>query len=139
MDDDFNTAGALAAVFDLSRTANGFIAAHNVGLAADDLKVLDHTALTLLELLSVLGVTLPNVSDKRAAYPSEVLELAADMAGYAGSDREAAVAALLAARSAARAERNWQAADIIRDGLARVGLSIEDTAQGARVVFRTGE
>jgi len=139
MDDDFNTAGALAALFDLSRAANAFIATHNADLSADDLTVLDHTALTISELLSVLGVMLPTVSDERAGYPSEVLELAADMAGYKGSDREAAVGALLAARSAARAERNWQAADNIRDGLARAGLSIEDTAQGARVVFRTGE
>jgi cysteinyl-tRNA synthetase len=139
MDDDFNTAGALAALFDLSRTANAFIASHGAGLAAEDLKVLSHTALTLSELLSVLGVTLPTASDERAVYPSEVLQLAADMAGYTGNDREAAVDALLAARSAARAERNWQAADVIRDGLARAGLTVEDTAQGARVVFRTGE
>ena len=139
MDDDFNTAGALAAVFDLSRTANAFIAAHNAGLSSEDMATLDRTARTLSELLSVLGVTLPTTSDERASYPPEVLELAADMAGYTGVDAEAAVDALLAARSAARAERNWQAADIIRDGLARVGLTIEDTARGARVVFRSGE
>jgi cysteinyl-tRNA synthetase len=139
MDDDFNTAGALAALFEMSRAANAFIAAHGGDMGAEDIKVLDHMALTLAELLSVLGVTLPVASDERASYPSEVLQLAADMAGYTGTDREAAVDALLAARSAARAERNWQAADIIRDGLARAGLTIEDTAQGARVVFRTGE
>jgi cysteinyl-tRNA synthetase len=139
MDDDFNTAGALAALFELSRTANAFIAAHGTGLSSEDLRVLEHVALTLSELLSVLGVTLPTTSDERASYPPEVLQLAGDMAGYTGGDPEAAVDALLAARSAARAERNWQAADIIRDGLARAGLSIEDTAQGARVVFHTGE
>ena len=139
MDDDFNTAGALAALFELSRTANGFIAAHVTGLSPEDLTTLDRAAMTLTELLSVLGVTLPAASADRTSYPPEVLVLAADMAGYTGGEAEHAVDALLAARAAARAERNWQAADIIRDGLARVGLTIEDTAQGARVVFRSGE
>ena len=65
----------------------------------------------------------------------EVIALAADLADYAGEDPEAAVAALLEARAAARAEKNWVVADGVRDGLAGLGFTIEDTPQGARVTY----
>jgi len=81
----------------------------------------------------VLGV--PVVEPKRTGYPIEVVALAAELTGYSGSDPEAAVEALLAARAVARSERNWEAADAVRDGLAALGFSIDDTAQGARVNY----
>ena len=68
-------------------------------------------------------------------HPDELLDLARDLAGYTGSDTAAAVEALLAARAAARTERNWAIADDVRDGLTRLGFSVEDTPQGARVTF----
>ncbi|MDP2300578.1 MAG: cysteine--tRNA ligase, partial [Actinomycetota bacterium] len=71
-------------------------------------------------------------------YPAEVLGLAAQLAGYTGTDTKAAVDALLAARTVARTERNWAAADAVRDGLAGLGFVIEDTASGSRVQFRQG-
>jgi len=71
-------------------------------------------------------------------YPQEVLAIARDLAGYAGTDATAAVEALLLARAVARSERNWSAADAVRDGLAALGLTIEDTQSGSRVVYRAG-
>jgi cysteinyl-tRNA synthetase len=133
MDDDFNTAGALGALFDLSRHINSFIADAGV-LSRSDSSAVASSLGTLLELLGVLG--LPLSEDKQAEYPEEVLVLAQDMAGYEGADRREAVAALLAARNAARTVKDWRAADAIRDAFARVGLVIEDTAQGARVTQR---
>ena len=47
------------------------------------------------------------------------------------------VAALLAEREQARAERDFERADRIRDQLAARGWAVRDTAQGARLV-RTG-
>ncbi len=134
MDDDFNTAGALAALFDLVRVLNTFLEQHGIGDNARYASRLDEAAATLTELLGVLGVGVSSPVSA-AEYPVDVLPMARDLAGYEGSDVRAAVDALLAARVAARTERNWAAADAVRDGLARLGFTIEDTASGARVVF----
>lgn len=134
MDDDFNTAGALAALFDLVRVLNTFLEQHGIGDNARYASRLDEAASTLTGLLGALGVTV-TASVSAGEYPVDVLPMARDLAGYGGSDARAAVDALLAARAVARTERNWAAADAVRDGLARLGFTIEDTASGARVVF----
>ena len=53
--------------------------------------------------------------------------------GFVGDDAAEAARALLARRAEARAAKDWPAADAIRDALAKAGLAVEDTAQGARV------
>ncbi len=53
---------------------------------------------------------------------------------FNGPDPAGAVDALLAARADARAARDWGTADAIRDALDGLGLKVEDTPQGARVV-----
>ena len=134
MDDDFNTAGALAALFDLVRMLNTFLERHGIGDNARYVGRLDAAADELRDLLGVLGVSV-EVVRTTAEYPPDVLDLARDLAGYEGTDARAAVDALLAARTVARTERNWAAADAVRDGLARLGFTLEDTPSGARVVF----
>jgi cysteinyl-tRNA synthetase len=133
MDDDFNSAGALGAVFELARAANGFLSANDAVLSTADLDVLDEAANTVVELLGVLGVVL-TVDDAAPQLPEGVVQLAAGVAGYAGADPAAAVDALLDARSRARAAKDWARADAVRDGLAALGIRIEDTASGARVI-----
>ena len=44
--------------------------------------------------------------------------------------------ALLATRAAARTEKNWELADVVREGLKRLCFHIEDTPQGARVIYK---
>ncbi len=133
MDDDFNSAGGLAAVFDLAKTANVFLSDHPK-LSREDLNALGVVADTLVELTGVLGLS---VGEPLAGtYPYEVVALAGELAGYAGADTSAAVAALLAARDAARTIKDWRAADAVRDSLDELGLRIEDTPNGSRVVFR---
>jgi cysteinyl-tRNA synthetase len=134
MDDDFNTAGALAAVFELTRYVNTFLASNEADISAGDGALLAAAGAEIAELLSALGVTLP-ASFERSEYPTEVVALARELAGYEGSDPSGAVDALLAARAAARSERNWAAADVVRDALGSLGFVVEDTAGGARVVF----
>jgi len=134
MDDDFNTAGALAALFDLVRVLNTFLERHGIGDNARYVSRLDAAADELRNLLGVLGVSVA-VAQQADEYPLDVLDLARDLAGYEGGDTHAAVDALIAARTAARTERNWAAADAVRDGLARLGFTLEDTPSGARVVF----
>lgn len=139
MDDDFNSAGALASLFDLVRTINGFLERHGIGDNARYAGRLDAAADTLEELLGVLGVRVDISAGARGDYPPAVLDLARQLAGYEGPGAQEAVDALLAARAAARTARNWAAADAVRDGLAGLGFVIEDTPGGARVTYRAGE
>lgn len=128
MDDDFNTAGALAAIFGLVTAANTYLAdagedtSTAVALRASD---------ALAKLLGVLGIE--SVRPAETALPHELVDLAAKEAGYAGDDPEEAADALVAARAEARAAKNWAVADAIRDGIAALGLVVEDTAAGTRI------
>jgi cysteinyl-tRNA synthetase len=134
MDDDFNTAGALASVFELARTANTFLAKYQMDLCEDDRELLCQAEDVVVDLLAVLGIEIG--AEEKAAYPPAVFELAKDVAGYEGTDPQQAVDGLLATRAAARTEKNWALADVVRDGLKRLGFHIEDTPQGARVIYK---
>jgi cysteinyl-tRNA synthetase len=132
MEDDFNSAGALGALFDLARAANGFLSVNGSVLDAADLDVLAAAEGAVVELLNVLGVTLP-ADEAAAALPDGILPLARELADYAGDDPSAAVEAILSARAEARAAKDWARADAVRDGLAALGVRVEDTATGARI------
>ena len=86
------------------------------------------------ELMGVLGIAMPASGDADE-WPVEVCDLAARTCNYAGDDPHAAADALLEARAQARAEKNWALADAVRDGLAALGFTIEDTPNGARVSY----
>lgn len=132
MDDDFNTAGAVAALFELVRAVNRFLGRFGTGDDGENLPLLIEAKETLIELAGALGIALLGVSEEDA-YPDEVVSLARELLGYEGANAEDAVQALLAARETARSERDWSKADQVRDGLAALGLAIEDTPSGARV------
>ena len=128
MDDDFNTSGGLAAIFGLVTAANKYLAdAGNDAATAPALRAAD----MIVELSDVLGINLSQVGE--SDLPHELVSLAAEHAGYQGDDPAAAAKALLAARQAARAKKEWATADAIRDGIAALGLVVEDTAAGARL------
>jgi cysteinyl-tRNA synthetase len=133
MDDDFNTAGALAAIFELAKAGNVFLSTFQSDLCPSDKDALQSAEETVIELLGVLGIEIS--AEESHEFPNEVLDLAKDLAGYGGTDAAEAVRALLATREAARTERNWALADAVRDGLMRLGFTIEDTPQGARVAY----
>jgi cysteinyl-tRNA synthetase len=134
MDDDFNTAGALASVFELARAANTFLAKYQVDLCEEDRDLLCHAEDEVVALLCVLGIEVGE--GEKAAYPPAVVDLAKELCGYEGIDAEDAAASLLATRSAARTQKDWALADSVRDGLARLAFHIEDTPQGARVIYK---
>ena len=127
MDDDFNTAGGLAAIFGLVTAANTYLAG-----AADDAATSPvlRAADMLEELANVLGVKL---ASKGEELPAELVALAHEQAGYEGTSPDEAAEALLAARQEARKAKNWAVADAIRDGITALGLVVEDTASGARL------
>ena len=132
MDDDFNTAGALGAVFHLVTRLNAFNQDYGAGPDDENGELLGKGADTVERLLRVLGIEL--VAETAAELPGEVVGLAREVAGYGGDDTDAAMDALLARRTEAREAKDWAVADAIRDGLSAFGVTIEDTPQGPRAV-----
>ena len=104
LDDDLNVSAALAAVFDLVRDLNRRIERRSLS-RADARRALE----ALRDLDQVLAIL-----------PDETGSLAP------------AVAALLDARAAARAARDFAASDRLRDELATHGVTVEDTRDGQR-------
>jgi len=105
MDDDLNTAAALAVVHDLVREVNTVMAGSDLS-AADQAAVLDAVA----KFDSVLGIF--------GKATEEILD----------EDIEA----LIAERQDARHQRNFARSDEIRDELAAKGIILEDTKDGVR-------
>ncbi|MYH41768.1 MAG: cysteine--tRNA ligase [Chloroflexi bacterium] len=126
MDDDLNTAQALAVLFDLARAINRSREVGDHGSAA---------RATLRELASVLGLALPADAhaDLSRISGAELSEIASrfDVAA-AEADAADVVEALLAQRQAARAERDFALSDAIRDALSEAGIEVQDGPQGAR-------
>ena len=131
MDDDFNTCAALGAVFTFVGEVNAQVADKTVSIT--DVAALKGARQLIVELMGALGVSVEAPSAQEPEFPAEVAELAQKWAGYAGTDAAGAVEALLAARTQARKDKQWDVADGIRDGLAGLGLAVEDTPQGPRV------
>jgi cysteinyl-tRNA synthetase len=105
MDDDFNTAAALAAIHDMVREVNTTIS--KGGISANDRDaVLD--AISKFDF--VLGIFGPE--------ESELLD--------------ADIEALIEERQCARRDRNFTRSDEIRDLLAEKGIILEDTKDGVR-------
>lgn len=131
MDDDFNAPRALGEVFDLVADVNACAAGKTLSL--QDVPAVTSARDAIVELMGVFGVDFDTDETASDEYPSEVIALAAQEADYEGSDTAEAVESLLAARTEARAAKDWARADAVRDGLRDLGLVIEDTPQGPRV------
>lgn len=127
MDDDFNTAGAIAAYFNLVTEANVYLEKAAGAVDADAAKA---CAGAIAKALDQLGVELPAIEEP---LPEELVAVAAELVGFAGSDVDEAAETILAARAEARAAKDWGTADAIRDRLRDLGLAIEDTAAGSRI------
>ena len=133
MDDDFNTAAALGSVFSLVGAANAFIAD---GIAAGEPAAAASAAReAIVDLMGRFGIDML-AGGEGNDWPDELLDLAAEMGAYEGTDKEAAAAALIEARAQARAAKDYGRADAIRNGLTALGFAIEDTPQGARLKFQ---
>ena len=136
MDDDFNTAGGLAVVFGLVREMNAFIwEGPGVGEHGEHLPLLERAATAIKEPLEVLGIEIDLQPVRVSEYPAEVLELAADYAGYTGVVGTEAVDALRKARDVVRSEKNWAVADAMRDRLQTLGFTVEDKPDGSHITY----
>ncbi len=105
MNDDFNTANAVSALFELSRIANVYLKETNT-----DSKVLQ----AILETFTIIGDVLGIQVKVEAGLLDEEIE------------------ALLEERIAARKNRDFARSDEIRDQLLSMDIVLEDTRQGTR-------
>ena len=129
MDDDFNTAGAIAAVFEAVTRVNQYLEQTQSAGMVDEGAALG-AASALTGWLATLGIELPAPKEE---LPVGLLGVAAGLVGYTGDSVDEAAEAVLAARADARAAKDWARADAIRDQLRDMGLVIEDTAAGSRL------
>ncbi len=112
MDDDFNTAQALAALFDLAREINK---ARDTGQNAQPARE------TLRELGGVLGLTFKAPE-----------ETAPETIEYRGETISTQV--LINKRTSLRKDKKWQEADEIRNELASHGIILEDKPDGTVII-----
>ncbi len=106
MDDDFNTPLALAALYELVKASN---TARDQGVTAEQLQP---AQATLRELTDVLGLRL---QEKQGS-----------------GDADKFIDLLVEVRNEVRKQKLWQLSDLIRDQLKELGVTIEDTKEGAK-------
>lgn len=104
MDDDFNTADAISAVFELVKLANSTADENSTKAYVASLKE------TITKLCDVLGII---TEKKEEILDSEIEEM-------------------IAARQQARKEKNFALADEIRGKLLEKGIILEDTREGVK-------
>ena len=104
MDDDLNTADAIAAIFELVKDAN-------VSLNAESSKAAVQATLDMLmELCGILGL----LQKSEDALPAEIQQMVDE-------------------RAQARKDKNWKRSDELRDAIKAAGYVLEDTPQGQKV------
>jgi cysteinyl-tRNA synthetase len=105
MDDDFGTAGALATIFDLVRTIN---TARDAGATAPELLA---AQMTVQALTGVLGFRLTSPT-KQGVESGKLVDL------------------LVEVRDRARAKKDWETSDYLRDRLQELGVTVQDRTTG---------
>ena len=104
MDDDLNTADGIAALFEMARDINTYIA------QPQPKEAVAYAVKRFDELCGVLGL----------------------LYNRASKDLDSEVEALIAERQAARKAKDFARADAIRDQLAGMGILLQDTPQGVQ-------
>ncbi len=107
MNDDFDTPGAVAALFDLGRAINR---ARGTGAVSPEVEAARQT---LLNLAGILGLSLEEVAVPVQGDGAPFIDL------------------LVRVRDDLRAAKQWALADTIRNGLAAEGIALEDGPTGS--------
>ena len=107
MNDDFNTALASAALFDMAREINTYLKQDVLDKAA-----LEKAADVYTALLNIMGLDFTVENGANDGLVDDLMNLLIDL------------------RKQARAEKNYAMADQIRNQLNEIGVVLEDTKQG---------
>ena len=112
MEDDLNTADAIAALFELVRDINSRLTSSGgtSKSTAPCRRLCEEASALFDELTGVLGLLYSRQE----------------------SSADAEIEALIAARAEARKQKNWAESDRIRDELKAMGIVVEDTPQGMK-------
>jgi cysteinyl-tRNA synthetase len=118
MDDDFNTAGAIAVLHELAGECNSFIEKNDLEKSRkpDLLGFLAAGVQTLRNLGMVLGLFRKTTAPPSAAQQDDTLDKVMGL--------------LIRLRAEARAGKNFALADGIRKGLTEIGVTLEDRPDG---------
>lgn len=119
MDDDFNTGGATADLFEMARALNRFIDQEKMDESPSEanLQSLKEGMALLREMASLLGIFMKPVprssnDDASAALTGKLVEL------------------VLKIRADARSRKDFATSDAVRDGLQSIGVAIQDGKTG---------
>jgi cysteinyl-tRNA synthetase len=139
MDDDFNTGGAVADLFDMIRELNKFAAQKNLdrfkdvdpkdksalqaNLADSDVRLLVRGTRVLRELSNILGLFRSTPAKRGGAGEGVVPKL---------------MNLLIDLRAEARAKKDFATGDRIRNGLTEIGITLEDRKGGGGTEWRMG-
>jgi cysteinyl-tRNA synthetase len=133
MEDDLNTAQALAAIFDMTREAN---------IATDAGKLYQDDAAQLLHVLDDFDAIFAVLNDDDAEKMAAAIEWARSegrlkedspaLKGLVNGLPDTQIEALVEQRNAAKKARDFAKADAIRKQLAESGVLLEDTKEGVR-------
>ena len=107
MNDDFNTALASAALFDMAREINTYLKEDTLDKAA-----LQKAADTFTALLNIMGLDFNAADNANDGLVDDLMNLLIDL------------------RKQARADKNYAMADQIRNQLNEIGVILEDGKQG---------
>ena len=122
MDDDFNTARGVGLLFNLIKEANRILdQGQQSTRPSGALATLAADVMRIGDILGILQSGWQDFFESRAASRLQELSLPPEK-----------IDALIAERTAARQNKDWQRADEIRDQLAESGIILEDKADGTR-------
>ena len=109
MNDDFNTPKVIAELFDMVRIVNS-IKDGKLSLLPADLDLLKNTFCTFF--YDILGMKEEETASKGSEYTDPLMQL------------------IIALRQDAKANKNWGVADMIRNKLTEIGITLKDTKEG---------
>ena len=123
MDDDFNTAGAMAAIFEMIHFCNKALEEGEV-----EKECLEVMKKSILDSAKILGLDI--VSAAMLVRPKAAEVIAVEKFALLGEEIEK----MIAEREEARQKKDFKKADQIRSRLKEMGVAIEDTPYGTRWV-----
>jgi cysteinyl-tRNA synthetase len=117
MDDDFNTAGAIAVLHEMAGSINALLERNQTETERqpDVIQAAGAATQTLRRLGQILGLFRPEIPGVRAKEPGTVEQL---------------MSLIIQVRNEARKTKQFALADMVRDGLKKIGITLEDRADG---------